>query len=287
MIAEPVVVVFELSRPKFPGEQLSRRAGMASAFSQLQCKVVQAGYSSGSKEFVGDHEIPATCGLLLVHGGDDSYLPALRKRIVARHIIYYSGDGGYVDRKKLSVPSAPVIQRPILYARAALTPGEARELLEFSSTDGAILPALLTPDLDDATLIALAILCQGYLAVYAKEASGSIEGLEPAVEPALQRMGWRGTPHASAVQTKLETTEVSLWWNSALGFEERSEDACSTFRNQIDQFESRLKDFWPIAFPAELSKLCAFLRGPETRIDPSTVASCYTTIADRLQGGKI
>jgi hypothetical protein len=146
--------------------------------------------------------------------------------------------------------------------------GVAAELLRLLSMEGIeVLPAI-------------AILCQGYLAVHA--AYGDGQGMEE-VEMALRSMGWDAHKHAGLVksQEKLEAVNDLAWWLDTFEVRQGDELNVSEWQKLLERFEGE----WGRA-PGlkELEKgLMTTLERLETPC-METVAKAYNTIVRRFSG---
>jgi hypothetical protein len=281
MRSDKVVIVFENPNSTFNPPD-ARRSAMASAFRGCAGTVIEASSRNGKINLVPSVKpIPAHCDLLLVHAGDHARLPDLQKYTCAKHLIFYGGNGEAENR--LPDVNGLIIKRRISFARDAPSEDQAEELLHYLLTKGARLPALLTPDLGNDSLIALAILCQGYLAVSAKE-NPTLDGFGSETKSSLTRMGWIPGRHADFVNEELSVVQNPKWWNSALGLEvvEALEDKFAE-KAAWQTFEDELAKSWPREeIPNALVDFCAALSESQGTVGADIVAKFYIQIADRL-----
>ncbi len=138
-----------------------RRKAFAANFRAVGCKVL---------EFDSDTDITShSVDVLCIHYRDDKEDVNKISRSLA---VYYGGRGEPDDAwltRKDTRPNSHRIWRPIPSATEALTQNESLELVEYVSAisdknRGNALPSFLQPPRDVSTLIALSILCQGYIA---------------------------------------------------------------------------------------------------------------------------
>jgi hypothetical protein len=131
-------------------------------------------------------------------------------------------------------------------------------------------------DTIEDTLNALAILCQGYLAVHAAAESSS-----DSLKPALERMGWplpEGDPAARLLRQDLAaqrpTVRSSAWWREPFA------ESSSPPLTEAVQGEWQESLHGPLPPPVEQLVAC-IVEGREVAT-PQLVADCYVALASRL-----
>ncbi|MCX7176044.1 MAG: hypothetical protein NT159_19395 [Proteobacteria bacterium] len=176
-----------------------RKKRLASTFQDVGCQV----RTFGDNDPIAEH----STDLLLVHYGNDSD-DVLK---VTRSVVVYFGGGGEPDgrwaSRKDRGPQCHSIWRAVAPDGSSgyLTSAEAMELVAFISDikegGSGTLPAFLQTPPDYSLLVALCILCQGYLAVYAPEMLALDDQLKRLVEERSSKAKVGG----------------AMWWLGALG----------------------------------------------------------------------
>jgi hypothetical protein len=123
-------------------------------------------------------------------------------------------------------------------------------------------------------LIALAILCQGYLAVHAARVP-TIQSRAPVVEHALNQMGWSKRVSCDLVGDGFDVVYTADWWSSPFG----------SSKSEVERAIAKESGLDNISEARDLSKLIdAIYRGGDTRITEDIVANAYCAIAMTLGG---
>ncbi len=213
--------------------------------------------------------------LLLHHSNEDVWKETGREPGVT--IRYTGGDppsGGEDDRLWIR-------QRRIDSSSAALSEDEARQILNWAASDPrAALPAILQPPRSLEFLSALAILCQGYIAVHVKQSEGADQRQ---VSEALKIMGWDPGKHIGLVQEDPATVEDPGWWLDTFGVrsgEKIEPDKWDNFvKSVVREWGPGHKDFLQGEFIRSLGS-----NQPLT--SPRLVAEAYLAIAKRIGIGR-
>ena len=163
---------------------------------------------------------------------------------------------------------------------------------DFSGTSKDLIRLLLPPSVEVTT--ALAILCQGYLALYAEYDSDRKRWGPDGIVPALVQMGWTTLNEneklvLAADDLKLKRQEVAnaSWWLDVFGL--IPEDSRLVDGSKWNVFLELLEGEWEGDIPEELKHLLDLLVD-EYKLsgvvdDPVVVARAYCAIAKKL-GGK-
>ena len=214
---QTVVVVIDSDR--------DRGRSMICAFANCDCATVYLWRDGrGQLQMEGQEDALSHCVLLLWHVGD---LAGTWPQIRAKLTVYYSGSGGNSDRFPTNTQER--IWRSVNAAAATpgssvLNPIEAQVLLSYAYnlTEGnqpAEKPTVLRQE--SAYLPALALLCQGYLATYAKAHMTEKDGNDSVMTAALDEMGWTGV-HTQLTECpnwkqQRETVRSAGWWLDVFG----------------------------------------------------------------------
>ena len=162
-------------------------------------KCAQAG------NYLVDVGIPAgTLDLVLLHNNDTKIWT--ESHLLANCILRYTGGSPREGEANW------IVARPLIGKAEAVTSREASEIMKWVDlgcpNEESGLPSLLRRN-QDKVLPALAILCQGYLAVHAKQPdmvkAWGIGG-------ALAKMGWDEKKHPDLVRDKIQDVEKPGWW---------------------------------------------------------------------------
>lgn len=150
------------------------------------------------------------------------------------------------------------------------------------------MPEILLPPKRVRLLYALAILCQGYLAVHARKDDGGWGPKE--LVPALRQMGWldfMDGPGKSLLAGDLERRQSEVcragWW---LELFELWKDDCIV-PDKWEGLEESVKKEWgkdTASLPEEVAGLLSALRDGDDVGDPKIVADAYCSIVERLGG---
>jgi hypothetical protein len=142
------------------------------------------------------------------------------------------------------------------------------------------LPSLLRSR-QESLLPAMAILCQGFLAVYAKEQDSVTD---ETVAEALRTMGWISEKHAGFVNEELQAVSRCGWWLEAFGL--CAEGEAGIQRIPADSwipFKAEILQEWGSApVPPCFTALLGKFENCEPIDSASNVAETYLGIARRL-----
>jgi hypothetical protein len=150
---------------------------------------------------------------------------------------------------------------------------------DFNGTSSELVALLRSRTLH--VLSALAILCQGYLAVVAKEGNASNNSY---VCEALKEMGWDSDQHLPLVTAGVEAVSGIDWWLQAFGLavERNAGGDADEVRDQWTQFNSSVRGEWGKQdLPAEVARFVTTL-GQHQSPDAELVAQVYLALAHRL-----
>ena len=208
--------------------------------------------------------------LLVVHNNDLEQWKSMQR--TAHVTIRYTGGLSAVPH---SGDELWICARAMTSAATAPSSEEVREVFQWLKDHlRPPLPSLLTAPREKALLTAIAILCQGYLAVVAKH--GKTTHAQRA-EVALDQMGWSADTMNPFVKARPETVEAAIWWRKGVGV---------TF----SELRRGLRNEWGRDASGELetflqSKFMIALEVGEPLSDPDTVGEAYLSIAHRLTAG--
>lgn len=168
------------------------------------------------------NQIPGPFDLIFLHDTNHSHLDAISARVQTDRtiVVHYHADP---PPRKVLGEEFWIRKRPLHSENDRLTELEINELLNWVREGGPRdqLPSLLMPYREheqDCNRAALAILCQGYLAMMAVAASGepSEAGLDDIelVTEALKLMGWKGSPQSEIAdaERKAQSARSKAWW---------------------------------------------------------------------------
>lgn len=239
-----------------------RRKGMATAF--IGNASVQLAYYAGGTEVIlrddsGKLEQLKPTLITLQHFGDP-----LVDGLESHLTVYYGGNGGNDSRH----PSARErIWRPIDGTSGVLTVEEATQLIEYAqalkANREAIRPSFLEPLPSVSLLPALAILCQGYLAVHAACDPQKVNWDANKLRLTLERHTANGSGSYEALRALLLPTTLPahlrqvrspLWWRKPFFSLEYGGDALDDFKAQL--------------FLSDVEKEWNNLRGSEDKWEP-------------------
>lgn len=215
----------------------------------------------------------------VLHANDfDALPPWLQPKVLLR---YTGGDPEQARRT-----GEDWICRPVT-ADAPLAKVEADELVAYAldHADGTVshVPAVLRSRQVPDTLVALAVLCQGYLATSALRDPNGGDWGPPAIAPALKALGWDSllTERGDEVRKLLDTARESIragkspnptgskWWLSVLGDLESLRKAAR---------EEWTRDGRPVS--GALERLLDDLGKSE--VPPQTVCDLFLALCKRL-----
>ncbi|MEO1396912.1 MAG: hypothetical protein AAFV90_28880 [Cyanobacteria bacterium J06634_5] len=208
-----------------------RAKGMVQAFENVGCATPIHLWKNGrgKTQCSGDGAIPERCKVLLWHVGD---LGGDWTDITADQLIYYSGNGG--DDTRFPAETTERIWRPVKIGSADLASGvlssfEAQALLLYVSKKMAGSRDLEKPaflEREDRALVALAMLCQGYLATHIRYDEQANRWEPQDLVNAFCDTGWTdflwSGRQASwfeedAIRDKQAITNSADWWLKGLG----------------------------------------------------------------------
>lgn len=268
------------------------RRALVASFEQIPVEVwiaPSAGEIRAYDESTLDPQLIAgrPIALLIAHNTnlDKSMLPLLLKKCFAiGPIVRYSTVGG--DKTE---PAELMywIDRPIT-RRHPLTPSEAVALVDWATGQSGSLPPLLLPKVTFETLLALAVLCQGYLVGHVAAAGQRVpEGTALAKAVALMML-----PSASGSELVAELgaaasawssglLQRASWWVAPFAFDEAAPASARSAAS--GQLVAGVRAEWGDAPPSpEISRLTSLLVEERAIEDPELVAAVYCQLVDRL-----
>jgi hypothetical protein len=150
-------------------------------------------------------------------------------------------------------------------------------------------PFSIKTAIDKEIAMALAILCQGYLAAFAANRSQIEHVLTDWLTNALSQMGWTNLPENNAsvlrgiLKGKFDEVQKPLWWLEPFGLlpdKDGIEDpSWLPFKKQIEQ-EWRLNSFDEA--PSILQSILGRIKNNQAPSSPSEVAQLYCELVDFL-----
>jgi hypothetical protein len=269
----------------------ARLDGMAAAFEGLASPQLVDG--TGRITDAAGMQVTDYCEplLTLCHLGDIDSPVRSRTDPGQAKTVYYGGD--YPANTRLPSGWKYMVRRPVLGKETWVTSTEARELLAFfqrpepdRTEDNA--PACLKPPLGTDLLSALAILCQGYVAVFTDPSSsepdvGDDAAAREACREALKRMEWQSLVHNR--EACVRALRPELWQASArekLQVEVSDSAWWEVF--EPDDVEHRCRQEWGEGDPDGLDQVLKLLRAVREKhqVTPLVVCKAFCAIASRL-----
>ena len=227
---------------------------------------------------------PESISLVVLHDNNRTEWEHLQDSygLVAAETVHYTGGTvcGAVDEIWIR-------QRSISSAKQALSQGEADSILEWlsarkSNPTLALPPILLPPIANGELLVALAVLCQGYLAIHATPLPNNKWGPSE-IEKGLTLMGWPKLMESGAgelVSKEFSKQQIEVkrpkWWKSVLA-------------GSKDDVRQKLSNECHGALPTELDELLKEIfvtenSAKETEsVQPHTVNDAYIALAECLE----
>jgi hypothetical protein len=216
--------------------------------------------------------------LVLLHNNDTGIWTELRRN--AKCILRYTGGSPKEGEAYW------IVARPLNGKADAVTAMEASEIMEWVElgcpNDERRLPSLLRRN-QAKVLPAFAILCQGYLAAYAKGNQAECEG---DIREALEKMGWRQKEHSELVpNTAVADVKSAAWWLRVfdLSAEKDSRGLPAVSSARWGSFRALLANEWGSHLPGALAAILDKLRANEAIASAEDVARAYLAIRERLR----
>jgi len=308
-LPEDVVVVIDST--------LSRAEAMARPFRKAGCKVIRFFDDDGNIQQSIATEKQLKCLIKLWHFGD---LEQKRPTVAATLTVYYGGHGGNDPRPKPE-ESGERIWRRVGTEENVLTDVEAKELVAYAKgmlndtqPEHSSKPAFLSLPKQVRLLSTLAVLCKGYLAVYAaadamKEYGVATNFQLSDIKDALNEIGWDELQKdkealqnmVGGLSEHVSLVQNSEWWRKPFLDEEKAD---SRLRNeQLGEFDDAIKEEWaqvngivrlatvngqaPNAVVDKsfrpVQDLLNAIRQNNTKITPAVVASAYLALSKVLK----
>lgn len=213
--------------------------------------------------------------VVLVHQGDSGYWT---QQVSANKVFWFdtpgTPDGRAGDFKICRTTGA---------SSFGVTEEDCREILDFGRGVRPAPPTCCTPKRMPSYIPAIAILCQGYLAVCAKES-------DPAtcdeVREALRIMGWR-PDHATLVQERLVAVQRAKWWLAALSLPTEGDPKGRgvVISSQWESLKSAISKEWGGPLDVDVERLVGRM-GLRQRILVPDVARAYLAIWKHLSDAR-
>ena len=287
-----------------------RGKGMMQAFTSQSCIAIHLWKDGRGKIRISgeNNNIPTHCTVLLWHVGD---ITRNWIKISADQVIYYSGNGGNDERFPVDTQERiwrPVKIGPIKPDSGVLSSAEAEKLLSYVNDWTADNHNLIKPSFLEQSnhyLPALAMLCQGYLAIHAYQetATTSKWNSQETVKvshdlvwdnSSLFRMAELWVHQSKVDKQKAHVCQASWWLGGLMLLNDQCELITSRYQNFLEaiggEWTRYSQDNSP--YPAALQTLVsAMATQDKTRpmqvadnlsIEPKIVADAFYTIANQF-----
>lgn len=228
----------------------------------------------GGRVYCGWDGVVEHVAVVLVHQGDSS---VWRSQVAAHAVFWFDAPGRPAGQE-----GDFRIRRQTDASSFEVTVDDAKEILAYGRGERKELPSCCLPRRADSCIPAIAILCQGYLAVFGKNAK---EAVEPEVQKALDRMGWNSTRHAALVKVDFPSVAACCWWLQGLGVEpdEATSSPSKTGLMSMGAFRVATAAEWgKDPMPTEVIALLDKLGKAEPIELPLLVARAYSAVAEHL-----
>jgi len=235
--------------------------------------IAQRGHRSDDQNCVWN-DIAGPVPVVLVHQGDSR---AWVNQIEATTVFWFDTPGSPAGRG-----TDLRVLRSTSTSSFEVTVEDATEILQYGCGVRPQPPSCCSRKPIQSCLPALAILCQGYLAVYAKEVGCPTSG---DVRLALQEMGWDLKEHLELVRAKLDAVTPVQWWLDTfnLAVEERPDEEPRVAPADWEAFKTATAIEWGAEpLPSSLETLFDRLRACQPVDSPTVVAQAYRAIAEHL-----
>lgn len=212
-------------------------------------------------------EVVGPVAVVLVHQADSGYW---RRQVAANKVFWFdtpgTPDGEEGDFKVFRTTGASSFE---------VTEEDCREILDFGRGVRPYPPSCCTPKRTQSYIPAVAVLCQGYLAVYAKESATSNCD---EVREALRVMGWR-PDHAKLVRESLVAVKRAKWWLTALSLptEGNPKGGALVISSQWESLKSAVSKEWGGPLDADVETLLRRMGSRQPILAPD-VARAYLAI---------
>jgi hypothetical protein len=195
--------------------------------------------------------------IALRHIRDKQLVPDLAAYLT----VYYGGNGGYDDDCPSDAQER--IWRPVNPGSGTLTSDEANSLFSYVISkkigkEDVVRPSfLIEPPVYDI-LPALAILCQGFLAVFAEQIVSPISEYSETLKLAFKLMGWSEIMHnhdpilllirSKIIKGKENVTQVN-WWLKVFNI---LDEELIISKEKMAKFKQKLEDEWEKTYAGKL-----------------------------------
>lgn len=222
-----------------------RERGRANALAFYQNEVTTYFYDGNRlfqlPDWDTDVSTPSKVSLVLLHDSNKEEWRNLN--CPAGQVIRYTGGSPPVHSQ---THEFWIRERSITSNKDAINQSEALEIIAWLTSDKRghsteRLPDILQSPRVIELLPAIAILCQGYLAVHAEC---------PEIEEALELMGWNNLSESNKtalignLKGQVETITAPQWWLEVFGLWDSAKERAAQDAEIWDQFEQKLKDEW-------------------------------------------
>jgi hypothetical protein len=246
-----------------------------------------------------DELTPTHVSLVLLHNSDKEKWENLN--CSADTIIRYTGGSPPIHSQEHEIW---IRERSITSSEDAINQTEALEIIEWLTSNeqrypSAQLPNILHPPRVVELLPALAILCQGYLAVHAEYNASNQGWGPPEIATALGLMGGNNLAHLTKSlssdyrRDKAQTLSAPGWWLEVFGLWDAAKTSATQDAELWDQFERKLKDEWQedkygaiddsLLNPDDpCNSMISSLRTNQTLSSPGLIARVYCALVKRL-----
>jgi len=225
--------------------------------------------------------------LVMLHKTDEDALP---KDAEKSCLINYTSEGSYYSKKNRNW--IYWINREIREKKDVLKREEILELLEWSrECKEKGMPKILLPPQGIEILKALAVLCQGYLTVYAEYKGWNTDKNfeNKYLRSALEQMGWvalKAGAERSLIPdnlgNKIGIVKNSDWWLECFNISDEKDK-----EGKLKILEEELKKEWDQEIHGKIfgdpNNLICMLKGREVG-PPVQVANFYISIVERIHG---
>lgn len=215
--------------------------------------------------------------LIFLH---NKYKNVLPKEAKYRCLINYSGGEGHFSKKNGHWEYW--LNRKISNEDDIPSETEARQLLEWAiECKEEDMPAILLPPQGASDLIALSILCQGYLAVHANCREPDKDWKDQNIAIALEQMGWNSVdksmiPPRLGKKESIEKVRNPGWWWTVFdrGLKERK-DLMAVAKKEWDESSDK-------EISKELKDLIKLIVEENEVKPPKMVARAYLALVEKL-----
>ena len=228
---------------------------------------------------------PAQCKIAIVHDTNKGIFYDLN--VSYDILVFYSGGkgpfpDGWVQRSVTKSDGLPSDEEATDLLRWVAEPKAERERWK---------PKLLTKPRAVDNLIALAVLCQGYLVVHAEYKGSEKDWSLEEIALALRQMGWTDTTRSMVrpdLGDEFGNVREAKWWLNVFGLWDGTDKQIEQDTENWKKFENEIKEEWGEVkneeLPGEFGWLLQMMRKKAEINSPNMVAKAYCEIAKKLCG---